>query len=327
MAMEEDTMSATTTHAEMPYRVLGRTGERVSAIGLGGWHLSLKHVEEPLSIRIVRTAIDRGINFMDNSWDYNEGKSELRMGKALKGSYRDKVFLMTKIDGRSKKEAARQLDESLRRLQTDRIDLVQHHEILRYEDPHRIFDEEGANAALVKARQAGKVRYIGFTGHKDPHIHLHMLEVAKENGFAFDTAQMPLNVMDAHYRSFGKLVVPELVKQQIGVLGMKPLANGIILKSKTVTATECLHYALNLPTSVVITGCDRMKILEQALEAARTFQPMGEAEVRALLAKTAKAASKGEFELFKTTSIFDSTATNPEWLGEEPERVQHVMQA
>jgi aryl-alcohol dehydrogenase-like predicted oxidoreductase len=311
----------------MPYRVLGRTGERVSAIGLGGWHLSLKHVEEPLSVRIVRTAIDHGINFMDNSWDYNEGKSELRMGKALKGSYREKVFLMTKIDGRSKKEAARQLDESLRRLQTDRIDLVQHHEILRYEDPHRIFDEQGANAALVKARQAGKLRYIGFTGHKDPHIHLHMLEVARENGFTFDTAQMPLNVMDAHYRSFEKLVVPELVKQQIGVLGMKPLANGIILKSKTVTATECLHYALNLPTSVVITGCDSMKILEQALEAARTFRPMGKAEVLALLGKTANAASKGEFELFKTTSIFDSTATNPEWLGEEPERVQQVMRA
>jgi aryl-alcohol dehydrogenase-like predicted oxidoreductase len=325
MAMEEDTMTATTAHADVPYRVLGRTGERVSAIGLGGWHLGLEHVEEPLSIRIVRTAIDHGINFMDNSWDYNEGKSELRMGKALKGSYREKVFLMTKIDGRSKKEAARQLDESLRRLQTDRIDLVQHHEILRYEDPHRIFDEEGANAALVKARQAGKLRYIGFTGHKDPHIHLHMLEVAKENGFAFDTAQMPLNVMDAHYRSFEKLVLPELVQQQIGVLGMKPLANGIILKSKTVTATEGLHYALNLPTSVVITGCDSMKILEQALEAARTFQPMGEAEVRALLAKTAKAASKGEFELFKTTSIFDSTASNPEWLGDEPERVRRVM--
>jgi predicted aldo/keto reductase-like oxidoreductase len=320
-------MSATTTSADMPYRVLGRTGERVSAIGLGGWHLSLKHVEEPLSVRIIRTAIDNGINFLDNSWDYNEGKSELRMGKALKGSYREKVFLMTKIDGRSKKEAARQLDESLRRLQTDRIDLVQHHEILRYEDPHRIFDEEGAHAALLEARQAGKLRYIGFTGHKDPHIHLHMLEVARENGFTFDTAQMPLNVMDAHYRSFAKLVLPELVKQQIGVLGMKPIANGIILKSKTVTATECLHYALNLPTSVVITGCDSMKILEQALEAARTFRPMSKAEVQALLRKTAKAAAKGEFELFKTTSIFDSTATNPEWLGEESERVQRVMPA
>jgi predicted aldo/keto reductase-like oxidoreductase len=327
MAMEEDTMSATTTPADMPYRVLGRTGERVSAIGLGGWHLSLKHVEEPLSIQIIRTAIDHGINFLDNSWDYNEGKSELRMGKALKGSYREKVFLMTKIDGRSKKEATRQLEESLRRLQTDRIDLVQHHEILRYEDPHRIFDGEGANAALVEARQAGKLRYIGFTGHKDPHIHLHMLEVALENGFAFDTAQMPLNVMDAHYRSFAKLVVPELVKQEIGVLGMKPLANGIILKSKTVTATECLHYALNLPTSVVITGCDSMKILEQALEAARTFRPMSKAEVQAVLRKTAKAAAKGEFEPFKTTSIFDSTAANPEWLGEEAERVQRLMPA
>jgi len=311
----------------MPYRVLGRTGERVSAIGLGGWHLGLKHVDEPLSIRIVRTAIDRGISFMDNSWDYNEGQSELRMGKALRDGYREKVFLMTKIDGRSKRAAAQQLDESLRRLQTDRIDLVQHHEILRYEDPHRIFDEEGANAALVEARVAGKLRYIGFTGHKDPHIHRYMLEVAGENGFDFDTVQMPLNVMDAHYRSFEKLVLPELVKRKIGVLGMKPLANGLILRSKTVTAIECLRYALNLPTSVVITGCDSMKILEQALDVLRTFRPMSEAEVRGLLARTAEAASKGEFELFKTTSIFDSTTYHPDWLGEEPERVKQVMRA
>jgi predicted aldo/keto reductase-like oxidoreductase len=264
---------------------------------------------------------------MDNSWDYNDGRSELRMGKALKDGYRGKVFLMTKIDGRTKREAARQLDESLRRLQTDRIDLVQHHEVLRYEDPHRIFDEEGANAALVEARQAGKLRYIGFTGHKDPRIHLYMLEVAADQGFTFDTVQMPLNVMDAHYRSFEKLVLPKLVKQQIGVLGMKPLANGVILESATVTAIECLHYALSLPTSVVITGCDSMDILDQALEAARTFHPMGQAEVQALLARTAKAASKGEFEPFKTTSIFDATASNPEWLGEEPERVQRVMPA
>jgi predicted aldo/keto reductase-like oxidoreductase len=326
-ATEENTMSETATHADIPYRVLGRSGERVSAIGIGGWHLGLKHVDEPLSIRIVRTAIDRGITFMDNSWDYNEGRSELRMGKALGDGYREKAFLMTKIDGRSKRAAARQLDESLRRLQTDRIDLVQHHEILRYEDPHRIFDEEGANAALVEARQAGKLRYIGFTGHKDPRIHLYMLEVAQENGFEFDTVQMPLNVMDAHYRSFEKLVLPELVKRQIGVLGMKPLANGLILKSKTVTAIECLHYALNLPTSVVITGCDSMEILEQALEAARAFRPMSEAEVLAMLAKTAEAASKGEFELFKTTSIFDSTTYHPDWLGEEPERVQRMMPA
>jgi aryl-alcohol dehydrogenase-like predicted oxidoreductase len=311
--------------SSIPYRTLGRTGEQVSAIGLGGWHLGLKHVGEALSVRIVRTAIDRGITFMDNSWDYNAGQSELRMGKALKDGYRGKAFLMTKIDGRSKRAAAQQLDESLRRLQTDRIDLVQHHEILRFEDPHRIFDEEGANAALIEAREAGKLRYIGFTGHKDPRIHLYMLEVARENRFTFDTVQMPLNVMDAHYRSFEKLVLPELVKLQIGVLGMKPMANGLILKSKTVTAVECLHYSLNLPTSVVITGCDSMEILEQALGAARSFRPMSQAEIRPLLARTAKAASTGEFELFKTTSIFDSTTYHPDWLGEEPERVKRMV--
>src|SRR5438105_11870623 len=310
----------------VPERILGRTGEHVSAIGLGGWHLGLKNVDEKLSIRIVRGAVDGGITFMDNSWDYNDGASETRMGKALRDGYRGKAFLMTKIDGRSKREAARQLDESLRRLQTDCIDLVQHHEVIRFDDPHRMFDEsEGANTALLEARRAGKLRYIGFTGHKDPHIHLHTLEIARQRGFTFDTVQMPLNVMDAHYRSFEQLVLPELVRQNIGVLGMKSMANGIILKSKTVTPRECLHYALNLPTSVVITGCDSIEILEQALASARTFQPMSDAQVKSLLAKTAKAASKGEFELFKTTSIFDSTATHPQWLGEEPERVKEMV--
>src|SRR6185369_5953033 len=168
-----------------------------------------------LALKLVRTAIDGGITFMDNCWDYNAGASEIRMGKALRDGYRDRVFLMTKIDGRSKKEAARQLDESLKRLNVDMIDLVQHHEILRFEDPHRIFDDEGANAALLDAKKAGKLRYIGFTGHKDPRIHLHMLEVARENGFRFDAVQMPLNVMDAHYRSFERLVVPELVSESI----------------------------------------------------------------------------------------------------------------
>jgi aryl-alcohol dehydrogenase-like predicted oxidoreductase len=314
-----------TDTAEMPYRILGSTGEKVSAIGLGGWHLGLKHVDEQLSLKIVRDAVDRGINFMDNSWDYNGGASEIRMGKALRDGYRSKVFLMTKIDGRSRKEASRQLDESLRRLETECIDLIQHHEVLRYEDPHRIFDEDGANLALREARKAGKVRYIGFTGHKDPRIHLHMLEVARDQGFKFDAVQMPLNVMDAHYRSFEKLVVPELVKEKIAVLGMKPLANGIILKSNTVTATECLHYALHLPTSVVITGIDSLKILDQALEAARTFRPLPDAQLRALLARTEKAASHGEFEPFKISAIFDSTAENPAWLGEEPERLQSLM--
>jgi len=310
---------------EMIYRVLGSTGEKVSAIGLGGWHLGLPQVSERLSIRIIRAAIDRGINFLDNCWDYNDGASEMRMGKALRDGYRNKVFLMTKIDGRSKGEATKQLDESLRRLQVDHIDLVQHHEVIRFEDPHRIFDEDGANAALVKARKAGKIRYIGFTGHKDPRVHRYMLEYAGTKGFRFDTVQMPLNVMDAHFRSFEKEVLPELVKQNIGVLGMKSMAMGIILKSKAVTAIECLHYALSLPTSVVITGIDSMKILDQAFEAARTFHLMSEEEVHSLLAKTAGSASEGAYEPFKTSSIFDGTAQHTEWLGEEPKRIQELM--
>jgi predicted aldo/keto reductase-like oxidoreductase len=325
MSKEDSNVPEKAVDAITQYRSLGKTGERVSPIGLGGWHLGLPNVDEQLGFRIVRSAIDRGVNFMDNSWDYNEGASEVRMGRALRDGYRDKAFLMTKIDGRSKREATRQLDESLRRLQTDRIDLVQHHEVIRFDDPHRIFHPEGANAALLEARKAGKVRYIGFTGHKDPRIHLHTLEVAKEIGFAFDTVQMPLNVMDAHYRSFEKLVLPELVKHNIGVLGMKSMGNGIILKSGTATAVECLHYALSLPTSVVITGCDSMEVLDQALEAVRTFRPLTVPQREALLSKTRAAAAHGKFEPFKTSSIFDSTAKHPEWLGEEPKSVRELM--
>jgi predicted aldo/keto reductase-like oxidoreductase len=247
------------------------------------------------------------------------------MGIALRDGYRNKVFLMTKIDGRSKKEAARQLDESLRRLQTNVIDLVQHHEVIRFEDPHRVFDPEGANAALLEARKAGKIRYIGFTGHKDPRIHLYMLEYASRQGFKFDTVQMPLNVMDAHFRSFEKMVLPELVRQNIGVLGMKSMANGIILKSNTVKPIECLHYALSLPTSVVINGINTFELLDQAFEAIRTFHPLSSEEVDSLLARTEKAALNGEYEPFKTSSIFDSTAHNPKWLGEEPRRVQELL--
>ena len=313
-------------NAGMPTRMLGRTGVEVSLVGLGGWHLGFNYIDDELSTRIIRTAIDNGINFMDNCWDYNDGASEKRMGKALQDGYRDRVFLMTKIDGRTKKDAAKQLDESLKRLRVDHIDLVQHHEILRYEDPHRIFDEDGANAALIEARNAGKLRFIGFTGHKDPHIHLYMLEVAQQNGFRFDAVQMPLNVMDAHFRSFEKLVLPELVREQIGVLAMKTLANGTILESKTVSATECLQYAMNLPVSVVITGCESMEDLEQALNAARNFQPFSDEQVKTLLAKTERAASRGEYELFKTTSVYDGTAAHPDWLGEEPPKVQRVMQ-
>ena len=305
---------------DIPYRRLGRTGEQVSAIGLGGYHLGSEDLSDSAAVKIIRSAIDRGITFLDNSWDYHDGVSEKRMGKALRDGYRDRAFLMTKVDGRSRKEAERQLNESLKRLGVETIDLVQHHEVIRYEDPHRMFDRDGANAALVDARAAGKLRYIGFTGHKDPHIHLHTLAVARDNGFRFDTVQMPLNLMDAHYRSFERLVLPALVKDDIGVLGMKSMGAGTILKSGTVTATECLHYALALPTSVVITGIESMERLAQAIEVARTFRPLTEADLDRLRGKTSIAAAHGVFELFKTSSIHDSTAEHPEWLGEETQQ-------
>jgi len=249
-----DFMAAQSSQGDMPYRTLGKTGEKISALGMGGFHIGQPKIEKAQSIRLIRSAIDRGINFMDNSWDYNEGQSEIRMGKALQNGYRQKVFLMTKLDGRTKQEAAKQIDESLKRLQTDHVDLMQHHEIIRFEDPDRIFAQGGAQEAVLEAKKAGKIRYIGFTGHKDPHVHLYMLKVAADHGFRFDTVQMPLNVMDTHFRSFEKLVLPKLVEQGIGVLGMKSMGDGIILKSKTLRPVECLHYAMNLPTSVVITG-------------------------------------------------------------------------
>ncbi|AFY41956.1 aldo/keto reductase [Nostoc sp. PCC 7107] len=313
LAQNQPTPTQTKT-GEMIYRQLGRTRERVSVIGLGGHHIGRPKDEEE-GIRLIRTAIDRGINFMDNSWDYHNGGSEIRMGKALRDGYRQKVFLMTKIDGRTKEAAAKQIDDSLKRLQSDRIDLLQHHEIIRMEDPDRIFAPGGAMEAVLAAQKAGKIRYIGFTGHKDPLVHLRMLDVAAQNNFRFDTVQMPLNVMDAHFRSFERQVLPRLVKDGIGVLGMKSMGDQNILKSNTVKPIECLHYAMNLPTSTVITGIESMKILDQAFEAIQTFQPMSQAQVKELLNRTRQAAVKGQYELFKTTSQFDSTALNPEWLG------------
>jgi predicted aldo/keto reductase-like oxidoreductase len=298
----------------IPYRPLGRTGEKVSLIGLGGYHLA-RQSETDESIRIIRTGIDEGINFLDNCWDYNGGESEIRMGKALRDGYRQKAFLMTKIDGRTKAAAAAQLNESLRRLQTERIDLLQFHEVIRDSDPDRVFARNGGMEAVLEARKAGKVRFIGFTGHKSPDIHLKMLATASKHDFKFDAVQMPLNVMDAHFNSFEKRVLPVLTENGIGVLGMKPMGDHIILESKTVAATECLYYAMNLPTSVVITGCDSMPILQQALQAARSFQPMDSSHVAALLAKTSKAAEAGQFELYKTSHQFDGTYANPQWLG------------
>ena len=298
----------------VPLRPLGRTGEKISAIGLGGYHIA-NPKDEQEGIRLVRTAIDRGITFMDNCWDYHDGLSEVRMGKALRDGYRKKVFLMTKIDGQTRKLAASQIEESLQRLQTDHIDLMQFHEVIRTGDPERIFGPGGSMEAMQEAKQAGKVRFIGFTGHKDPQIHLRMLEVARSHKFRFDAVQMPLNVMDAHFRSFEHQVVPVLVKEGIGVLGMKSMGSGVILESKAARPIECLHYAMNLPTSTVITGIDSMAILAQAIEAARTFKPMSQEAVSALLARTAAAAADGRYEPFKTTTNFDGTAHHPQWLG------------
>jgi predicted aldo/keto reductase-like oxidoreductase len=297
----------------VPYRTLGNTGEKVSSVGLGGYHIGMQSDEQE-SIRIIRTALDEGINFLDNCWDYNGGTSEIRMGKALQDGYRQKAFLMTKIDSHTKQGASGQINESLRRLQTDHIDLLQFHEVIRETDPEAIFAPNGALEAALAAKQQGKIRYIGFTGHKSPEIHLKMLNTAFVHKFTFNSVQMPLNLMDAHYDSFEKLVLPVLVAHNIGVLGMKPLGNGLILRSKTAEPVECLQYALNLPTSVVITGCDTLRILQQALQTARTFRPLSQGQVVALLAKTEKAAQSGEHELYKTAHNFDGTIMNPQWL-------------
>jgi len=307
-------LKSQTRSGDMIYRTLGKTGERVSVIGLGGSHIGRpRDVQE--GIRIIRTAIDRGITFMDNCWDYSGGKCEEWMGRALLDGYRKKVFLMTKFDGRTKASTAKQIDESLQRLQTDVIDLMQYHENIRMEDPDRFFAANGPLEALIEAKKAGKIRYIGFTGHKDPAVHLRMLDVAAQNKFHFDTAQMPLNILDASFRSFAHEVVPKLVDQGIAVLGMKPLASGAIPQNNIANAIECLHYALSLPTSVVINGCDNMERLDQAFEAVRTFKPLSKQEIAALMAKTRDAALSGRFELFKTGARFDGTAQHPEWMG------------
>ena len=305
------------------YRTLGHTGEKVSCIGMGGFHLGKPEVAEDMAIRLVHSGIDQGINFMDNSWDYNKGESEKRVGKALsQGGYRKRVLLMTKIDGRTKEEANKQIEESLKRFGTDHVDILQFHEVIRFDDPDRIFAQGGAIEAFMDAKKAGKTRYIGFTGHKDPAIHLYMLQVADKHKFVFDTVQMPINVMDAHFRSFEKNVLPELVKRNIGVLGMKSMGDSTILKSGKVNAMECLHYALSRPTSVVITGIDKPEILDQAIKAGHTYKQVSEEQITALLQRTAPAGESGQWELFKTSAHFDSTAKNPDWLGKESPHVK-----
>jgi predicted aldo/keto reductase-like oxidoreductase len=311
VAPPPDPLETRTT--EIPMRPFGRTGVSVSIVGVGGYHIGVPKNEAD-GIRIIRTALDRGITFLDNCWDYHRGMSEERMGKALRDGYRKKAFLMTKIDGRTREAASAQLDQSLERLQTDVIDLVQIHEVIRPTDPDRCFAPDGAMEALVAAKQAGKVRFLGFTGHKHPDIHTAMLDAAERHGFVFDAVQMPLNVMDAHFRSFEKAVLPRLVANRIAVLGMKSMGAGGILGSGVVTPVECLHYAMNLPTSVVITGCDSIRVLDQAIAAALSFRPLSDKQVRDVLDKTRELALTGDYERFKTSDQFDGTGHNPKWL-------------
>ena len=305
---------AETRKGDMLYRSFGKTGETVSVLGVGGSHIGQTSSDE-LATKIIRTAIDRGVNFMDNAWDYGEGKAETKMGKALRDGYREKVFLMTKVDGRTKEAAAKQLDESLKRLQTSHVDLLQFHEVIRMEDPDRFFAPGGAREAFEDAKKAGKIRFIGFTGHKDPAVHLRMLSMAKEKGFHFDAVLFPSNVMDFSFRSFVHEVMPVAMREGIAVQTMKPMGGKFILESKTVSPAECLQYAMSQPTSVVIHGMDKMEYLDQSLEVVKNFKPLTHGEIAALADKARQAAMTGKYELFKTTAHFDSTAKNPQWLG------------
>jgi aryl-alcohol dehydrogenase-like predicted oxidoreductase len=298
----------------MQYRTLGRTGAKVSLIGIGGYHIG--QPRDPRDgIAIIRTAIDNGVTFMDNSWDYHLGESEIRMGNALRDGYRDKVFLMTKVDGRTRSTVDWQLDESLKRLQTDHVDLLQIHEVIRDNDPDRVFGKDGAIEALLAAKKSGKIRFFGFTGHKTPAMLLKMIRLADQYGVTFDTVQMPLNVMDAHYDSFQRNVLPVALEKNMGVIAMKSFGDNFILQSKTVTPLQALHYTMNLPISTLVVGCEWMVFLQQALNAVSTFRPLTENEVTGILARTAQAAIGGQFEYYKTRDTFDGTARNLKWLG------------
>ncbi len=296
-------------------RKLGRADAEVSIIGIGGYHLGLGSVAEADAIKIIRRALDEGINFLDNCWDYNAGVSEERMGKALADGYRQKAFLMTKIDGRTGAAATEQLETSLKRLKTDHIDLLQLHEVIRMEDPERAFQPGNVIDVLKQARKDGKIRFIGFTGHKSPEMHLNMIEVADKHGFTFDTVQMPVNALDYHYDSFGQKVIPVAQKHGMAILGMKPLSNAAILKTGDVTAPQALHYAMSVPVTMTITGCQTMANLEQALGVARNFEPMTIEEKIALLEKTAPVAPEGKFEDYKSSHMYDGTFHNPQWMG------------
>jgi len=285
--------------SDIPLRPLGATGVMVSALGLGGYHLCKVHSERE-AIRITHAAIDAGITFMDNAWEYHEGRSETIMGKAI-ADRRERVFLMTKVctHGRGRREAMRQLEQSLRRLRTDVLDLWQIHECVYDNDPERHFARRGAAEALLEARRQGKVRFIGFTGHKHPSIHLEMLA----HDFPFDTCQLPLNCFDASFRSFEREVLPVLVSRGIAALGMKSLGgDGRQVKKNVVTAEEALRYAMSLPVATTISGIDSMRVLRQNLRVAAGFRPMSTRQMDALRRRVREEAADGRFELYKTTA-------------------------
>ena len=266
----------------------------------------------------MRSAIDQGITFIDNAWDANGGRSETLIGRALRGGYRKRVFLMARLDGRDAETAAGQLDDSLKRLGIDHVDLLQFNEVIRDSDPDRIFADDGAAGAALAAKKAGKTRFIGFSGHKRPSIHLQMLDAARAYGLTFDAVQLPLNVMDGHFDSFEQQVLPRLVQEGAGVIAMKALGDHAIVDTGLVTPLECWHYVMNLPTSVVVTGIDSPAVLESALQAARRFRPLDAGTLSVIRAKTTDAARYGEQELYKTTTKFDGTVRHPEWLGPSP---------
>ena len=281
------------------------SGQSISALGLGGHHLG-DAKDEATAVEIVHQAIDGGITFFDNCWEYNRGKSENWMGKGLKGK-RDQVFLMTKVctHGRDGTLATQMLEESLRRLQTDHLDLWQIHGVTFDNDPHLFIRPGGAAEALTKAKQQGKVRYLGFTGHKAPEIHLKMLET----GFPFDAVQMPLNAFDASFHSFETHVLPELNRRGIAALGMKPLnGKGDPVKKGLIKPEEALRYAMSLPVTTTITGMEKLEVLQQNLKIAQNFQPMTPAEMSALRAKCREMAADGRYEHYKVSLQYD----NPE---------------
>jgi aryl-alcohol dehydrogenase-like predicted oxidoreductase len=295
-------MSATSSSG-IPRRPFGRTGEDVSLLCVGGAHIGSP--DEQTGIRIIHTCIDAGANFLDNAWEYNEGVSEIRMGKALaQDGYRQRAFLMTKdcAHDRRADHSMQKLEESLRRLQTDYLDLWQLHEVVWEDDPDKIFAPGGSAEALLKAKEQGKVRYIGFTGHKSPAIHKRMLS----QGFPFDSCQMPLNVLDAHYESFEKEIVPICQEQGIAIIGMKSLAGGHLLESGIdVTPAEAIRYAMSLPIATLVSGMDSLEVMEENLATARNFRPLTEEERKDILARSAPGSANGEFEPFKTTRKFE----------------------